>query len=634
MKRAALSPSVLCLLILLLTAAAGGAQSIPDWQPNVYRATGTRVMYSGVAYQCVQAHTPQIGWEPPNTPALWQPVSDGGQGSGCSLAPDAPTGLAAHSTTRSSTTLSWSAVAAPSSCSISLYSVYQDGIAIGVTAQTSFEVTGLAASTTYRFSVAASDSAGASSPSPAVSVTTSIGSGTGAGCAAAWSAATVYVGGMTASEGGINYLANWWTQGQEPAFNGGPPGSGRPWTAQGACSTCATVPGAPTGVTASSTTGARTILSWNAATAAANCTITGYTVTLNGQAVGTTSDTRYEVTGLAKLTTYTFTVAAVDVAGSSPQSSPIRVTTGTEEGGGSAGKLFAPYIDISLTASQQLLTIQQQSGIKAFTLAFIVDNGSCQAAWGGTGQAISNDVLSNGVRIKSLVDEVRQSGGEVIVAFGGANGTDLSSACASVSQVQAMYQSVIDRYGVKMLDFDIEGGAVSNQAAIDLRNRALIGLKAANPGLILSYTLPVLPTGLVDSGLNLLRSVKASGLGLDVVNVMAMDYGSANDNGGQMGLSAVAAATATETQVLQAGLTSTIGVTPMIGINDTNTEVFQLSDAQMLLSFARAHSYVSRIALWSVSRDNGSCPGQTWASPICSGLAQSDYAFSRIFEAF
>jgi hypothetical protein len=54
-------------------------------------------------------------------------------------------------------------------------------------------------------------------------------------CAAAWSASTVYTGGQTASENGTNYLANWWTQGNDPATNSGGPGSGQPWTSQGAC---------------------------------------------------------------------------------------------------------------------------------------------------------------------------------------------------------------------------------------------------------------------------------------------------------------------------------------------------------------------------------------------------------------
>jgi chitinase len=54
-------------------------------------------------------------------------------------------------------------------------------------------------------------------------------------CAAAWSSTAVYTGGMQASENGINYTANWWTQGNDPATNNGGSGSGQPWTSNGAC---------------------------------------------------------------------------------------------------------------------------------------------------------------------------------------------------------------------------------------------------------------------------------------------------------------------------------------------------------------------------------------------------------------
>jgi hypothetical protein len=54
-------------------------------------------------------------------------------------------------------------------------------------------------------------------------------------CAAAWSSTAVYTGGQQASENGINYTANWWTQGNDPATNNGGSGSGQPWTSNGAC---------------------------------------------------------------------------------------------------------------------------------------------------------------------------------------------------------------------------------------------------------------------------------------------------------------------------------------------------------------------------------------------------------------
>jgi chitinase len=56
-----------------------------------------------------------------------------------------------------------------------------------------------------------------------------------AACAPAWSAATVYTAGDQVSEDGINYTANWWTQGNDPATNNGGSGSGEPWTSDGSC---------------------------------------------------------------------------------------------------------------------------------------------------------------------------------------------------------------------------------------------------------------------------------------------------------------------------------------------------------------------------------------------------------------
>jgi hypothetical protein len=44
------------------------------WKTSVAYVVGTLVTYSpnGRVYQCLQAHTSQVGWEPPSVPALWQ----------------------------------------------------------------------------------------------------------------------------------------------------------------------------------------------------------------------------------------------------------------------------------------------------------------------------------------------------------------------------------------------------------------------------------------------------------------------------------------------------------------------------------------------------------------------------------
>src|SRR5436309_2733576 len=70
-----LLPVLLCIGIVLCTALPAPAQTIPAWQPNTAYAAGALVMFNSVEYKCIQAHTSQVGWEPPNVPALWQPVS-------------------------------------------------------------------------------------------------------------------------------------------------------------------------------------------------------------------------------------------------------------------------------------------------------------------------------------------------------------------------------------------------------------------------------------------------------------------------------------------------------------------------------------------------------------------------------
>ncbi|MGW4651063.1 M28 family peptidase [Kitasatospora sp. NPDC004289] len=41
------------------------------WAAGATYAAGDVVTYNGVSYRCIQGHTAQVGWEPPNVPALW-----------------------------------------------------------------------------------------------------------------------------------------------------------------------------------------------------------------------------------------------------------------------------------------------------------------------------------------------------------------------------------------------------------------------------------------------------------------------------------------------------------------------------------------------------------------------------------
>ncbi|HXM67787.1 MAG TPA: glycosyl hydrolase family 18 protein [Candidatus Acidoferrum sp.] len=290
---------------------------------SIGTATGTTFTVSGLAastsYSFTVEATDGNGTSGPSSAVNVTTLANS-----CNAKPSAPTGLAASGTTSSGTNLTWTTDTPPSGCTISSYTVLQNGSSIGTATGTSFAVSGLAASTTYSFTLEATDANGTSGASSPVSVTTSASGGSG--CATAWSSTAVYTQGMTASQNGENYVANFWTQNQSPATNNGGSGSGQPWTATGPCSSCSSAPAVPTGLAASGTTSSSTNLSWTAVNPPAGCSVS-YKVLQNGATIASPTTTSDAVTGLTPSTTYSFTVEATDAVGTSAASSAVSVTT-------------------------------------------------------------------------------------------------------------------------------------------------------------------------------------------------------------------------------------------------------------------------------------------------------------------
>lgn len=288
-------------------------------------------------------------------------------------------------------------------------------------------------------------------------------------------------------------------------------------------------------------------------------------------------------------------------------------------------RMFAPYVDMGKPMNN-LPQIQSASGVKFFTLAFLLAQGNaCVASWSGA-TPIANDTT-----FSTYITKLRAAGGDVIFAFGGYDGVELAQACTDVASLQAAYQSVIDKYKAKILDLDVEHLAIEDPASIDRRSQALTALAAANPGLRINYTLPATPSGLTEKSLNVLKSAVTFHTPVWVVNLMAMDYGVPIPSGA-MGPDAVAAASAALCQMKSLGLDASVGITPMIGVNDSAGEIFTLDDARTVLAYAQASSKVALLSFWSIGRDNGSCSANV--SPTCSGISQGDWEFSRLFGKF
>jgi chitinase len=258
------------------------------------------------------------------------------------------------------------------------------------------------------------------------------------------------------------------------------------------------------------------------------------------------------------------------------------------------------------------------SGNRWYHLAFILGRG-CSASWFGTFEINS----AEGDAILARVNELKAAGGNVIIAFGGAAAPELANVCPNASALAAQYQAVINKYRPYAIDLDIEDFM---PAAIDMRNKALNMVSGAR----VHYTLGVMPTGFTINQTNVLNNARANGTRVDLINIMAMDYGQSNPD---MGQAAIQAAQASRSWMNGNGFSgSQLGITPMIGANDTRPETFTIQDAQEVVSWSRSNG-VSLLGFWSVGRDNGGCPNGT-VSPSCSGISQSTWQFSSIFRGF
>jgi hypothetical protein len=440
--------------------------------------------------------------------------------------------------------------------------------------------------------------------------------------AASWQqlSTTFTTGSSTASV--TIYVHGWYAQGTFHADDlslTGPAGSG------GGGGT--TAPAAPNGLTTTGVTSSSVSLSWTAPSG----TVSSYNVYQNGTRATSVTGTSATIPGLAASTTYTFSVSAVNSAGEGPRSGQVQATTsGSSSGGGGGGSFaVAPYVDMTNLQEPMLDRAATTAGLKAFTAAFVIGAG-CTPIWGDT-LPVTNDPT-----VAGEITKAESEGATPIVSFGGEGGVELAQSCPNLSQLAAAYQSVINTLHVTHIDFDIEGAAIADTATNNLRFQAIKQLEAANPGLVVSVTIPSFPTGPDFNGDAFLQQASADGVSIGVINVMAMDfYGSFDTGGANMGSYAVEAAqdTLSFVKTIWPGDTyANIGVTPMIGFNDDPAEDFTEANAQTLVSFASAN-HLGRLAFWSVDRDQP-CSGSVSGLPSCSEISQQPLDFTKIFVQY
>jgi chitinase len=419
--------------MLSLLSFAASAQQIPAWAPNTFYAVNAKVTHLGNIYQCRQAHTSLSVWEPQIVPALFLLIGpDGGGGGADTQAPTAPGNLRATNATTSSITLAWNA--STDNVGVTGYDVFRDTTRVGGGTATSLTVSGLAANTSFVFTVRARDAAGNVSP--------------------ASNQLTVRTLGNTAD-----------TQ----------------------------APTAPTNLRVTSVTSSSVALAWGASSD--NVGVTGYDVLRNSATVGTATGTSFTVTGLAANTSYNFVVRARDAAGnlSAASNSATAMTPPANGGGGgnAPNRLFVGYWHNFENGSGFIKLRDISRDYDVVNISF------GESDVDGATIRLIPDTRTSAAEIQADTAQLRSEGKIVALSIGGANSqVQLNTAAQRQAFIDSV-SGLIRQYGLNGIDIDLEGGSLSlNPGDLDFRNpttpkivnliSAVRAIKAQFPNLYLS----------------------------------------------------------------------------------------------------------------------------------------------------
>ncbi|MFF0299862.1 carbohydrate binding domain-containing protein [Streptomyces sp. NPDC004562] len=415
------------------------------------------------------------------------------------------------------------------------------------------------------------------------------------------------------------YVHGWYGQGTYHADDialDGPGGGGGP---------DGQAPSAPGNLRSTGKSSTSVSLAWNASTD--NVGVTGYDVFRGSAQVLSVSGTSATVGGLSPSTAYTFTVKARDAAGNvSAASNSVSVTTDAGGGGGTGFKQAAPYLYPGWGDPPSATSVMSATGIKWYTMAFILSSGGCNPAWDG------QRALTGG-NDQSVINSIRAAGGDIVPSIGGWSGNKLGPNCSTAEALAGAYQKVIDAYGLKAIDVDIENTDEFENATVQDRIlNALKIVKANNPGLRTILTFGTSTTGPTYWGNRLIEQAKALNAGIDVFTIMPFDFGGGADMYG----STVNAAEGLKTKLRStfgwddATAYAHLGISGMNGLSDQQ-ELTSPGTWTQIRDWANSR-HIARLAFWSVNRDRPCAGGGVTSN--CSGISQSTWQFTSITAGF
>lgn len=382
------------------------------------------------------------------------------------------------------------------------------------------------------------------------------------------------------------------------------------------------VPAAPSNLRVTATTTTSVALAWNASSG----TVSGYRVyegsTQRAQVTGLTAT----IGGLGSCTGHTYTVRAFNANGESANSNPVSATTGGCPTPPAGAMAAAPYLYLGWGNPPSATSVMSATGVRWFTMAFVLSGGGCTPAWDGVRP------LTGGVDAQTIA-AIKAAGGDIIPSFGGWSGNKLGPNCSTPQALATAYQQVINAYGLKAIDIDIENtDEFENEAVQDRILGALKIVKQNNPGIRTIITFGTTTSGPNFWGTRLINRSRDLAVGIDVYTVMPFDFGC----GGSMFTCTTSAVDGLRNALKAAfGWTDDtayrhMGISGMNGLSDQQ-ELTTLANWTDIRNWAQTR-HLARLAFWSVNRDRP-CAGGGVRSD-CSGIDQPLWEYTRITARF
>ena len=315
----------------------------------------------------------------------------------------------------------------------------------------------------------------------------------------------------------------------------------------------------------------------------------------------------------------------------------------------------APYIDMSswvdptsaseysLSGAPNLGKLFDESGFTYYNLGFIQpdsntpleSDGTIRWGWGGY-YSLGKAGGENSAQYKGIVDSIallRQKGGDFAVSVGGQLGDAPWVVTQNQDALERFYLEVIEAYGVKRLDLDIEESN-QDQSQNQVNAKAIKAVQDKTDVQI-TLTIPIMPHGWEQKQLNIINAYLDAGVDITIINSMTMCYGTGVYENEDYGTASVRAITNAVEQLKKLysnhGINLTddqaylkTGATFAIGYESDLYPTFTTDMAGTVVSDAIKNEY-GMISMWSLSRDAMLSPNKA---------ITSKYTYGEILKRF